>query len=137
MLEAAQRTRVEVAQAVALRRQAEVLDKHRNDGSWRDARDRLDIAHDLLQPLLASDEAKLELGRVVTLFCEVQCSRKRIGHLDGPRGRRNTMLALMKGVEMHRRPEERDGEEYGEERASRVDRRLAELRGDEDLRSGD
>lgn len=122
----------EIDHARALRREAELLDKRKQESDWVQARQQLDIARDLLQPLVADAEARRELGRVLTLFCEVQCNRKRVGRLDGPLARMRTYTA---GVDTHGRPEEPGGEQYGEERASMVDLRVAELRGDADAKS--
>jgi tetratricopeptide (TPR) repeat protein len=118
---------VDLDLARALRREAELLDKGQNEQNWRDARDRLNEARNLLQSLLAHDEARLELGRVLTLFCEVQCSRTVVRMLGVPLAR---MRSYMAGVTMHSRPEEQGGEEYGEARALRAEQRVAELRGD-------
>jgi len=127
MQQVANNMRSEIDLARALRRRAELLNKNENDLDRIEARNRLNEARDLLLPLVGDKEAKLELGRVVTLFCEVQCNRTAIGHLGGPLAR---MRGYMVGVAMHTRPEELGGEAYGEERASRVERRVAELRGD-------
>jgi len=117
----------EIDLARALRRRSELLNKNESDLDRIEARNRLNEARDLLLPLVGDNEAKLELGRVLTLFCEVQCNRTAIGHLGGPLAR---MRGYMVGVATRTRPEEPGGEAYGEERASRVERRVAELRGD-------
>jgi hypothetical protein len=77
--------------------------------------------------LIASPDARLEFGRVLTLLSEVQYRRTAVGKLAGPLA---TMRQCMTGVKMHSRPEELGGEAYGEERATRIRRLIAELRGD-------
>jgi hypothetical protein len=113
--------------AMALRREAELLNMREQETDWVKARDRLHNASKHLQPLIASPDGKLELGRVLILLCEVQCSRTAIGKLA--RSLRE-MRTCMAGIKMHSRPEEPNGEVYGEERAGLVRRRIAELRGD-------
>jgi len=113
--------------ARALRRQAELFDKLKNLSDWVKARDLLKEAARILEPLIGDEKARLELGRVLTLFCEVQCSRTVVLQLGRPLAR---MRGYMAGVAMHARPEERGGEEYGEQRALRAEQRVAELRGD-------
>jgi hypothetical protein len=68
----------EINLARVLRRRAELLNKNDNDLDRIEARNRLNEARDLLLPLVGDKEAKLELGRVLTLFCEVQCNRTAI-----------------------------------------------------------
>ncbi len=131
---AASHPKMEVNQARALRRHAELLDKGQNETDWRAARDILDNAADLLAPLLADHDARLELGRILILFCEIQCHRKRIGQLNTKLAK---MQGLMQGVPTRTRIEEHAGESYGEERAAAVLLRVAELRGDFDVKSDD
>ena len=135
--QAAMRLGSDIDHARALRREAELLEKGQSETDWFQARQRLDIARNLLAPLAGGQEAKLELGRVLTLFCEIQCNRKRPGHLDGPNRPLTRMKSCLAGVAMHGRPEEPSGEEYGEERAAQVEQRVAELRGDKDAQSDD
>lgn len=113
--------------AMALRREAELLNMREQEADWVKARDRLYSASKHLQPLMASPDGKLELGRVLTLLCEVQCSRTAIGRLARSLMEMRTCMA---GVKMHARVEEPSGEAYGEERAASVRQRIAELRGD-------
>jgi hypothetical protein len=129
MEQAAISVQATIDQARAARRQAELFDKRRREADWCEARDKLDIAVGILEPLVANQEARLELGRALTLYCEVQCQRKRIGRLDA---RLADMKEYMKDVAMNRRTEERDGETYGEDRSNAIDRRVAQLRGDPD-----
>jgi hypothetical protein len=63
--------------ARALRREAELLDKRKNQSDWVKARDLLKEATRILEPLVADEEAKLELGRVLTVFCEVRVAELR------------------------------------------------------------
>jgi hypothetical protein len=135
--EAARQSQSTIIEARALRRQAELLDKRANETDWRAARDMLDVARRLLEPLVADVEAKRELGRVLTLFCEVQISRLRVGRLGGAEGPLVRMKRHMAGAPTTHRIEESAGEAYGEERAARVEKRLEELVGDEDTRDGD
>jgi hypothetical protein len=125
--EAASNCGAEIDFARALRREAELLDRRKTATAWVEARNLLREAADILEPLIADEKAKLELGRVLTLFCEVQCSRTVVRQLSVPLAR---MRACTAGVAMHARPEELGGEEYGELRALRVEQRVAELRGD-------
>jgi hypothetical protein len=129
MEQAAIRVQATIDQARAMRRRAELFDKRRREVDWCEARDRLDIAVGILEPLVSDQEAKLELGRALTLYCEVQCERKRIGRLDS---RLTDMKSYMAGVTTKTRVEEPDGEAYGEDRANTVERRVAQLRGDPD-----
>jgi len=113
--------------ARALRRESELLEMRKLESDWVQARNRLNDARELLRPLVGEPEGKLELGRVLTLLCEVQCSRTVVGKRAGSlAGMRNCMT----GVRMHSRAEEPEGEKYGEDRAVRVEQRAAELRGD-------
>jgi len=89
------------------------------------------VAQNILEPLVADPEAKLELGRVHTLFCEVRCNRGKPGHLSGPNQPITRMRDYLGKVEMHRRSEEPCGEEYGRERVQRVGSRVAAMLGDE------
>jgi hypothetical protein len=124
MQEAAIRVRQPLQHARALRREAELLTSHQNDRDRLTALRMLRNASNLLQALLRDEEARIELGRILTVFCELRCEA-------GHPGRLNTMLATMRacmtGVDMHRRPEEPDGEEYGKERAEEVERRVTAL----------
>jgi hypothetical protein len=117
----------EIDVARALRREAELLDKRKTEASWIEARNRLAEAARILEPFVGQDEGRRELGRALTLFCEVQCSRTVVGALGGKLTR---LRACMTGVAMHTRPEEPGGESYGEKRANAVMRQVAELRGD-------
>jgi hypothetical protein len=96
----------------------------------RGARDLLILAGNLLRPLAGDEEAKIELGRVLTLFCEVQSSRRRVGRLDWPNGPLPRARASPTGMRAHARPEEPGGEVYGEDRLDRLEQRIAELRGE-------
>jgi hypothetical protein len=128
LLQAANSRGADIDLARALRRQAELLDKRQTRAAWVDARDHLRAAARVLDPLVADDEAKQELGRVLTLFCEVQCSRAVVRQLSGSVAR---MHSTMQGVRMHARAEEHGGEAYGEERARRAEERINEALNDE------
>ena len=119
-----------VDQARALRREAELIRKRNNDPAYIQALARLRVARNILEPLVADPEAKLELGRVHTLFCEVRCDRGRPGNLNGQNQPLTRMHEYMTGVSMERRPEEPCGEEYGEDRAVAVEQRVAAMLGD-------
>lgn len=119
----------DLARARTWRRQAELLNKRQTENDWKEARRKLDQARRLLTPII-SNEGKIELGRVLTLFGEVQCSRLRIGNL-GPA--LTAMQTIMASVKMHTRTEERHGEVYGDERAHKLSQRVSELRGDADV----
>jgi len=95
--------RLHVHQARALRREAELIAKQNNDPAYIQARDRLRDAENILLPVVAGSEARLELGRVYTLFCEMRCNLRRPGHLNGPNQPLTRMLEYMDKVEMHRR----------------------------------
>ena len=116
--------------ARALRREAELLEKRKTETHWCEARDKLNEARRLLRPLIDDEEARVELGRVLTCFCEVQCSRTKIGRLEGPNGPLTIALQLMANVDMHRHEAEEGGEIYGDERTKQVRDRIAELRDD-------
>ena len=88
--------------------------KENNNPAYGRARDLLREAENILLPEIADEEAKREMGRVYTLFCEMRCNLGRPGRL---RGRRSLELAYMKNVTMHRRDEEPGVEAYGKERA--------------------
>jgi tetratricopeptide (TPR) repeat protein len=118
----------EIDLARALRRRAELLNKRQTRVAWMEARDQLTAAIPILQPLIADSDAKRELGRVLTLLCEVQCSRAVVRQLGGYIA---GMRDCMQGVPMHARAEEDGGEEYGEERARRVEERIREALNDE------
>ena len=126
---ASRRPGMQLEQACALRRTAELLDKQQNENDWRLARVTLDKAQKLLSPLAAQGSVKKELVRVLTLLCEVQCARLKIGRLDGTLTRLGTLAADMGSLT---RPEEQEGEIYGEDRVAAVQRRVTELRGDDD-----
>lgn len=113
--------------AMALRRHAELLNKRQSEADWVRARDKLNNARALVEPLFGEREGRRELGRVLTLFCEVQCSRTVVGAL-GPRSVR--MRQCMAGEDTLKRAEEPNGEVYGAERAAKAEQRISELRGD-------
>ena len=120
--------RSDLDHARALRREAELIEKRQSPDDLREARDLLILAGNLLRPIAGDEEARIELGRVLTLFCEVQCSRRRVGRLDwlnGPLPRARTCLTEIRAL---KRPEEPEGEAYGEERLDRLVERIAELR---------
>jgi hypothetical protein len=123
--------------AMALRREAEVLAKGIAETDWSQARQRLENARGLLLPLVSEGNAKIELGRVLTLFCEVQCRRGKTGRLEGPNRPLTVMKSCLGGVAMHRRVEEPAGEAYGYERALQVEQRVVELRGSGDDQDDD
>lgn len=127
MQQAARRTSAAIEEARALRREAELLRKRSDGTDLVDARDRLNDARVLLQPLISGQEAKRELGRVYTLFCDVQCDRTVVGHLRGQSRPLTKAREYMAGIAMHRRAEEPGGEEYGEERVVRAEDRVTEL----------
>ena len=137
MQQAAMSIGSDIDRARALRREAELYDKRQDEPNWFQARKRLDVADRLLRPLIADKKARLEFGRVLTLFCEVQCSRKKIGKLDGPNGPLTRARACMAGVAKLERPEEPEGEVYGEARVLQVEQQVAELREDPDLEEDD
>jgi hypothetical protein len=126
IIDIATEARLDIDHARALRRRSELHKKHQREPTLVSARDDLEIATNLLRPLLAPD-ARTEFLRVVTLYCEVQCDRRRTGRLDGPNGARTLMRRLRGGVPKHTRPEEPDGEAYGEERAVAVDERVTAI----------
>ena len=129
--QAAIATRSDVDHARALRREAELFEKRQNEDDWVQARNRLDISRNLLEPLFADLDARLELGRVLTLYCEVQCNRRRVGHLDRPNdGALTKARPCLLRVRMHLRPEEPGGETYGQERLDALVQRIAKLRGE-------
>jgi hypothetical protein len=133
----AREARLDLEHARALRRQAELLDKRKDQTGWKEARDRLKVARNLLQPLVADVEVKHELGRVLTLFCEVQYQRGFVGRLGGPNGCLAQMLDCVSTVTRLTRPSEPDGEVYGAERAVRVEKWVADLQGDPEAESDD
>jgi hypothetical protein len=120
--------RLHVDQARALRREAELIAKESNKPAYERARDRLYDAENILLPLVGS-EARRELGRVYTLFCEMRCNLARPGKLNGPNQPLTRALDFMTGIATHRREEEPCGEEYGEERAKRVEQRVTAMLG--------
>jgi len=126
-----------VDQARGLRREAELIAKRSNAPAYLEAQERLHVAQNILEPLVADQEAKVELGRVHTLFCEVRCDRGRSGHLGGPNQPMTRMREYLGDIEMHRRPEEPCGEEYGRERVERVEMRVAAMLGDEGMDGDD
>jgi len=126
-----------VDQARALRREAELIAKRSNAPAYLEAQERLRVAQNILEPLVADQEAKVELGRVHTLFCEVRCDRGRPGRLGGPNQPMTRMREYLGDIEMHRRPEEQCGEEYGRERVERVEMRVAAMFGDEETDGDD
>jgi tetratricopeptide (TPR) repeat protein len=129
--EVAGNARLYIDQARALRRQVELIARRNNDPAYGEALERLRRAQNILRNLVADKEAKLELGRVHTLFCEVRCDRGRPGHLNGPNQPLTRMREYMAGVAMHRRLEEPCGEDYGDERALKVEQRVEALLGDD------
>jgi hypothetical protein len=123
--------RRQVDQARAHRREAELIAKRNNAPAYAEAQEHLRVAQNILDPLVADQEAKLELGRVHTLFCEVRCDRGRPGRLGGPNQPMTRMREYLGDVEMHCRPEEPCGEVYGIERVERVENRVAAMLGDD------
>lgn len=115
--------------ARAWRRQAELLDKRKNEQDWLVARRKLAGAWEQIEEM-ASDDEKQELFRVLTLLCEIQCSRMKIGKLDAALNRMQSILTATNPVSRH---EERGGERYDEGRANLVVQRVSELRGDADV----
>jgi hypothetical protein len=130
-------SRLYVDQARALRREAELLVKRSNDPAYLEALERLRLAQNILGPLVAADEAKLELGRVHTLFCEVRCDRRRPGRLNGPNQPMTRMREYLGETAMHRRPEEPCGELYGKDRVEAVEQRVAALLADDETDGSD
>jgi hypothetical protein len=127
-----------VHHARALRREAELIRKRNNDPAYIQALAKLRIAQNILGPLVAEPEAKRELGRIHTLFCELRCDRGRPGALDGPNQPLTRMLEYMKSEAMHTRPEEAGGEEYGEDRSEKIKERVKAMIDDKpDGRSND
>ena len=127
MQQAAIRKRSTLDHARALRRSAELWSKINNEPARSEALMRLRDARNLLQPLAADKESQVELGRVNTLFCEVRCDRERVGDLSGPNQPLTRAREYMAGIAMYARPEEPNGEAYGEERAKKVEERVADL----------
>jgi tetratricopeptide (TPR) repeat protein len=119
-----------VEQARAFRREAELIRSRNNGPAYIQALARLRVARNILEPLVSDAEARLELGRVHTLFCEVRCDRGRPGNLNGPNQPLTRMRQYMTGVAMETRPEEPCGGDYGEARAMAVERRVAAMLGD-------
>jgi hypothetical protein len=136
MQEAAIKKRSTIDHARSLRRAAELWSKIGNDPARNEALARLRDARNLLQPLAANKECQVELGRVNTLFCEVRCDKERVGQLNGPNQPLTRAREYMAGVALHTRPEEPNGEVYGEERAARVEQRIADLLSDPDAKEG-
>ena len=81
--------------------------------------------------MVADGEARLELGRVHALFCEVRCDRGRPGHLNGPNQPMTRMREYLGETAMHRRPEEPFGEQYGKDRVRAVEERVAAMLSDD------
>ena len=92
--------RRQVDQARAHRREAELIAKRNNAPAYAESQEHLRVAQNILDPLVADQEAELELGRVHTLFCEVRCDRGRPGHLGGP-NQPMTHAGVPGDVEMH------------------------------------
>jgi hypothetical protein len=130
--------RLFVHHARAYRREAEVIAKRNNDPAYIQALARLRVAQNILGPLVADEEARLELGRVHTLFCEVRCDREKPGKLDGPNQPLTRAREYLGEIDMHRRPEEPEpgGEAYGKDRVERVEERIAAML-DDDGSDGD
>lgn len=110
-------------QAVALRRQAEVLINTAEPAKWQQARDALWDASEILGLLAATNPVKLEIGRRACLFCQVQAKRNRIGMLASPLRVASEHLA---GVAMDWAPDEEGGEKYGAQRVEEVRLQIAE-----------
>jgi hypothetical protein len=114
--------------ARSFRREAELAAKGNNEPARAEALARLGDARNLLQNVVPGTEASLELGRVLTLFCEVRCDRGTPGNLSSANQPLGRMRQYMNGIATHCRPDEGpSGEHYGEERASAVERRVADL----------
>jgi hypothetical protein len=125
--------RYTVEWARGCRREAERL----GTADLEQARDILASARDLLNPMIDGPEARLELGRVLTLYCEVQLAREErgrggIGNLadreGNPIGDMTRMLEFVSNIEMHERPPERGGGAYGHERGTRISERICNRR---------
>jgi hypothetical protein len=113
-----------VDHARALRRKAELLANHQDDRDRPPALRHLRNARNLLRSRLTDEDARVELGRVLTLFCELRCDADTPWHLNGHVAGAQTH---MRGVRMHAREEEPDGEEYGQDRADAVAARVAAI----------
>jgi hypothetical protein len=125
--------RYTVEWARAYRREAERL----GNADLEQAREVLASARDLLNPMIDGSEARLEFGRVLTLYCEVQLAREErgrnaIGNLadreGNPMGDMTRMLEFVSNVEMRERPPERGGGAYGHERGTRISERICNRR---------
>src|SRR4030095_16827711 len=110
--------------------EAELIRSRNNGPAYIQALARLRVARNILEPLVSDAEARLELGRVHTLFCEVRCDRGRPGNLNDQNHTLTRMRQYMTGVAMETRPEEPCGGGYGEARAMAVERRVAAMLGD-------
>ena len=85
-----------VDHARSFRREAELASKGNNEPARAEALARLGDARNLLLNVVPGSEASLELGRVLTLFCEVRCDRGTPGNLSGtnqPLGRMRQYMA--------------------------------------------
>jgi tetratricopeptide (TPR) repeat protein len=124
--------RLYVHQARAIRREAELIAKGYNNPAYGRARDLLREAENILLPEIADEEAKREMGRVYTLFCEMRCNLGRPGRLSGPNQPLTRAREYLGEVDMHRRPEEPEpGEAYGKERVEKVKDRVEATPGDD------
>ena len=101
--------------ASSLRRRAEVHKTRSGTQQLDEARRRLNEAINKLGAYGNNgSQQSMELGRILTLFCEVQILRDRTGHLPNVVQR---AMDLMQHVEDHSLPEEAGGESYGRARA--------------------
>jgi hypothetical protein len=118
--------------ARAYRREAERLLDGDLDEAMDEASRVLVRARDLFNPMINDTEAKLELGRILTLYCEVQLARDAIGNLADREGNAigdmARMLQLMSNVQIHERPPERGGGVYGNKRATKIKERVSSRR---------
>jgi hypothetical protein len=133
MQKAASNVGADVAQARALRRRAELLEKREDDQNWHAALRCLRRAQGLVEPIVAAEEAKSEMVRILTLYCEIQCDREVVRMLAGPNGRFTKLLSCADQVEMRSRPEERGGEDYSRQRVADVGQRITDLLADPEV----
>lgn len=120
MERAARAAEKKLPQARALRRQAELDLKHSTGVDLETPRDKLRGAIALLQHTAADQESSLELGRALTLFCEIQCARGVVTQISSPNGALAQAIRLLNGIEDHSLPSEDGGEQYGEQQVRRV-----------------
>ena len=119
--------------ARALRRTAELLEKREDEANRREALTLLRQARGRIEPGIATEDAKLEMIRILTLHCEIQCDREVVRRLVGPNGEFTRLRTYVDQVEMRGRPEESGGEEYSKKRVDDLERRISDLLADPEV----